>query len=307
MDISVVSPVYNSEDSLNQLYQRLTKTLHALGTEYEIVLVNDGSQDRSWKLILDIAKKDHRVKGVNLSKNFGQHNAISAGLEFAVGEWVVVMDCDLQDLPEEIPKLFREAKNKYDVVLARRTYRNDTLIKRLFSYLFYLIFDYFTDRATDSSIANFGIYNQLVIKNYRQLKEHSIFFPTSISWLGFSRGYVDVTHGKRLHGKSTYNFCKLFRLGSNVIISFSNKPLLLFVHIGFGLSVFSFLYVIYIVVKYFVWKIPILGWASVISSIFFLGGMILAGIGILGLYIDKIYDEVKNRPKYIVKEAVNTN
>lgn len=173
MKISVVTPVYGCAKSLNTLYQRLQTTLSTITQEFEIIMVNDASPDDAWEQIKALAKEDARVKGINLSRNFGQHYAITAGLDFAAGEYVVVMDCDLQDQPEEIIKLYNKMQEGYDIVFGRRAKRQDHLFKRLSSKLFYKVYDYLTESDTDNTIANFSIVKQKVVLEYRRLKEQN--------------------------------------------------------------------------------------------------------------------------------------
>jgi len=302
MKISVVTPVYGCAKSLNTLYQRLQTTLSTITQEFEIIMVNDASPDDAWEQIKALAKKDARVKGINLSKNFGQHYAITAGLDFAAGEYVVVMDCDLQDQPEEIIKLYNKMQEGYDIVFGRRAKRQDHLFKRLSSKLFYKVYDYLTESDTDNTIANFSIVKQKVVLEYRRLKEQNRSFYLFINWLGFKKTKVDIEHAKREEGKSSYTFKKLFNLAIDGIVAQSNKPLKLSIKYGFLISLFSLLYGFWLVFRYFYFSIPVQGWTSVMVSIYFIGGLLFANMGILGLYIGKIFDETKSRPLYIISE-----
>lgn len=301
--ISVVSPVYGCKNCLYELYSRLKETLEKITTDFEIILVNDASPDNAWETIVELAQKDSRVKGINFSRNFGQHYAITAGLEHCSGEWVVVMDCDLQDQPEEIIKFHNKLKENYDVVFGRRMNRKDKLFKRFLSKSFYKLFDLLTENVSDNSIANFGIYSRQVIQNYLMLTEKIRLFPLLIKWLGFKIGFVEIEHAKRACGRSSYNVFKLINLAMNAIISLTNKPLKISIKFGFFMSSFSMFYLIYLVVRKFSLDIP-MGWTSIMVSIFFVGGLIFANLGLIGLYLGKIYDEVKNRPIFIIKEVI---
>lgn len=300
---SVVIPVYKAEGCLDELYLRLRKTLDQLTNNFEIILVNDASPDGSWEKITALYKKDKRVKAINLSRNFGQHYAISAGLDYAKGDYVVVMDCDLQDRPEEIPNLYRKIQSSYDVIFAQREKRNDPLAKRITSKLFYMIYNYFTESSFDNSVANFSISRKVVIDNFRMLREQSRSFPLVISWMGFSIGYQKVRHGRRHTGRSSYTFSKLINLAIDGIISQSNKPLRLSVKVGFLMAVLSIIGAIAIIILRLTTRIEIEGWASLIVTLFFLAGLFLSNLGILGLYIGKVFDETKKRPLYIIKES----
>jgi len=299
--ISIVTPVFGCNESLYQLYQRLEKALSAITSDFEIIMINDASPDNAWQVISDLAEKDDRVKGVNLSRNFGQHCAITAGLDFAQGDWVVVMDCDLQDQPEEIIKLYNKAQEGFDVVFGRRYQRKDSYFKRLGSIVFYEIYDYFTESKIDNTIANFSIISASVVKQLRKLREQNRSYPLFVNWVGFKRANINIEHAERPGGTSSYTFKKLINLAIDSIVSQSNKPLKLSIYVGFSMSFLSLFYASWLTVKYFMYEIPVEGWTSVIVSIYFIGGLLFANMGMLGLYLGKIFDEAKNRPLYVVK------
>lgn len=301
--ISVVTPVYGCCKSLNSLYERLKSTLTSITSDFEIIMVNDASPDDSWDTIKKLANLDTRVKGINLSRNFGQHYAITAGLDFAQGDWIVVMDCDLQDQPEEIIKLYNKAQEGFDVVFGRRVDRRDNFLKILTSKLFYKIYDYFTESNVDNTIANYSIISKKVLKNLRKLKEQNRSYPLSINWIGFNRTNINIKHASREEGKSAYTIDKLISLAIDSIVSQSNKPLKLSIKLGFLLSFLSTLYAFWLIARYFLYGTIVEGWTSVMVSLYFIGGLIFANMGILGLYIGKIFDETKNRPLYIISET----
>ena len=302
--MSVVIPVYRAERCLKELYSRLRASVEKITDDFEIILVDDSSDDRSWEIISGLAVKDIRIKGIQFSRNFGQHYAITAGLDYCNGDWVVVMDCDLQDQPEEIGKLYEKAKSGYDVIFGRRMNRKDNFLKKISSVLFYNIYSYFTDAKFDHTIANFSISRKKVTDNFRKLRERNRLFPLFIKWTGFNIGFVDVEHGSANKRKSAYTFKKLLNLAMNTIISQSNKPLKLSIKFGFLLSSFSFLFGMWIIAKKIVFGVPVSGWASLIVSLYFIAGLLFANMGMLGLYISKTFDETKNRPLYIIKETV---
>jgi dolichol-phosphate mannosyltransferase len=245
------------------------------------------------------------VKGVKLSRNFGQHFAITAGLDHASGNWVVVMDCDLQDQPEEIEKLYRKAQEGFDVVFARRRERNDSLYRKLSSSLFSMLYNCLGDIEVDNSIANFSISSQRVIAYVRQFRERNRSFPIFLNAVGFRRAYVDVQHAPRYAGASSYTFLTLMDFAIQCIVSQSNKPLRLSIRFGFILSVTSLLYAAYLLVQYFACGSVVAGWTSlmVMMSLFF--GLLFTNLGVLGLYMGKVFDEVKRRPLYMVEQALN--
>jgi len=303
-NLSVVTPVYGCRSSLHTLYRRLSETLPKLSESYEILFVNDASPDNAWETIKELAAEDSHVRGINLSRNFGQHKAIAAGLDHAQGDWVVVMDCDLQDQPEEIIKLYNKAQEGYDVVFGERAGRKDSMKKRLSSKLFMIIYDYLADAKTDPSIGNFSIISKKVVENYRKMTEQHRPYSFFVIWLGFKRTRIEVAHAKREEGRSSYNFRKLVNLAIDNIVSQSNKPLKMSIKFGFALSFLSALYALYLVIKYFATDAIVPGWTSVMVSIYFIAGLLFANLGFIGLYIGKIFDETKERPTYIIDEII---
>lgn len=301
--ISIVTPVYACSACLPALYERIAKTLSPITDDFEIIMVNDYSPDNAWVVIKELACKDSRVKGMNLSRNFGQHQAITAGLDHAKGDWVVVMDCDLQDQPEEIAKLYQKAQEGYDIVFGRRAKRKDSFLKKISAKIFYKIYNYFIESKVDGTVANFSIASQKVIEAFRSFKEHTRSYHLMINLLGFKRTNIDIEHAKREDGKSSYTVSKLFSHALDSIISQSNKPLKVSIKIGFFLSLISFIYILWLVFRYTAFSVPLAGWTSVIVSIYFMGGLLIGFIGIVGLYIEKIYEESKNRPLYIIDET----
>jgi glycosyltransferase involved in cell wall biosynthesis len=305
--ISVVIPVYKAEKCLYPLYQRLKLSLEQITQDFEIILVEDCGGDNSWDIIVDISKNDPRVKGIQFSRNFGQHYGITAGLDHCDGDWVVVMDCDLQDRPEEIPRLYAKAQEGYDVVLARRGKRKHPPLKRLTSWLFYQIFNYLTDLQYDGQVGNFRIISRQVVENFCVMREHLRFFGGLVDWMGFPTASINITHDQRFEGKSTYTFAKLWRLASETIIAYSDKPLRLSIKLGFLISTLSFIYGIYIAVRVVFYGSPVTGWSSLIVSLYFLGGIIISILGILGIYLGKTFDQTKKRPLYLVRNKTDSN
>jgi dolichol-phosphate mannosyltransferase len=273
--------------------------------EYEIILVDDGSPDESWKEIERICAKSIDVVGIKLSRNFGQHNAITAGLVQAKGEWVIVMDCDLQDRPQEIPRLYAKALEGFDLVLAERAIRQDNLIKRWSSRLFYKIFSFLTGTEQNHRVANFGIYQKKVIKSILEMKDYIRYFPTMTQWVGFNKASIEVSHGERGEGESSYSWGTLIRLAFHNIIAFSDKVLHLTVSLGVLISGVSFLIGLYNIILYFRGDIEVLGFTSLIVSIWFLSGLIIFILGIIGVYLGKAFDQVKSRPVYIIDKVLN--
>lgn len=305
MEISVISPVYQAEHIIDELCNRLLSTLNSITEKFEIILVEDGSKDNSWEKIEELCNKYKKITGIKLSRNFGQHNAISAGLKNAKGKWIIVMDCDLQDDPFEIPRLFKKAKEGFDIVLAQRKIRMDSRFKKISSKWFYKFYSYFTDTEQDDTVANFGIYNSEVIRSVNEIGDYERVFPTLIQWVGFKKTTLEVNHNERYQGKSSYSFFKLLSLAFRMVISFSNKPLKIALIIGLLISLASFSLGLFYLFKAISGEITQPGYASIIISIWFLGGTILFFIGILGLYIGKVFEKVKNRPNYIIEQKLN--
>ena len=302
-DISVVIPVYKAEHCLNELYSRLLASLSLISEKFEIILVEDCGGDNSWDMIERMSKIDARVKGIQFSRNFGQHYGISAGLDASIGNWVVVMDCDLQDRPEEIPALYTKAKEGFDIVLARRGRRKDSILKRFGSWIYYKLFSYLADIDYDGEVGNFRIMSRLVVDNYKRMGERLRFLGGLVQWLGFPTTSIDVVHSERFEGKSTYTFSKLLQLAIDTIIAHSDKPLRIAIRFGFTMACVSFVYGAYILWRAMVYGTPIAGWSSLIVSLYFIGGVIITILGILGIYIGKTFDETKKRPLYIIRRT----
>jgi polyisoprenyl-phosphate glycosyltransferase len=300
--ISVVIPVYNAENCLHELYSRLRDSLETISNNFEILLIEDCGGDRSWEIIMDLASKDSRVKGMQFSRNFGQHYGITAGLDHCDGDWVVVMDCDLQDRPEEIPRLYLKAQEGYDVVLARRGHRKDPLLKRITSWIFYGVLNYLADLNYDPEVGNFRIISRKVVIAFNSMRERLRFFGALIDWMGFPTASIDVEHSLSSR-QSTYTFKKLWKLASETIIAYSDKPLKLSVRLGFLMSMAAFIYGTLTFLHAFIYGSTVVGWTSLIVSLYFIGGIIIFNLGIVGIYLGKAFDETKKRPLYIVRNS----
>jgi dolichol-phosphate mannosyltransferase len=305
IEISIISPVYRAEKILDKLVYQITDTLHEIGVTFEIILVDDRSPDNSWEVMKQLSTKFPEVKSIRLSRNFGQHPAIMAGLTKAKGEWVVVMDCDLQDQPEEINALYKKAIEGYDMVLASREVRKDNFFKILSSKIFARLYGYLTDSNFDNSVANFGIYNKKVIEEVLNMNDFIKSFPLFVQWVGFNKTIIKVEHAKRNSGKSSYTYRKLLSLAFNTIISFSNKPLKLVVKFGLLISILSLIIGILNLYQYSIGKISVVGYSSLIISIWLLSGIIITIIGVVGIYVGKIFDQVKDRKAFIIDKIID--
>ena len=305
VEISIVAPVYKCGDCIPELYRQLVDALDPLVSSFEIVLVNDACPADSWEAVQAVAARDSRVKAINLSRNFGQHYAIAAGLHYSSGNWVVVMDADLQDRPAEVPKLYRKALEGYDIVYALRHERQDRWTKRMLSRAFSLVYNILSDIKLDPKACNFSIASRLVIDSYCRLKELNRSYHLMLRWLGFHSTYLSVEHGERYSGESAYTFRRGVMLAVESITSQSNKPLVLSIRAGFFMSGSAMLLALFYTIRYLVHRTPVEGWTSVFVSIYFIGGLMLANMGVIGLYLGKVFNEVKERPLYIVKETIN--
>lgn len=300
--ISFVTPVFEAEKTITPLIHRIEKVMFELNLPFEIILVDDRSTDNSWSILTELAGTNINVKAVRLSKNFGQHPAIIAGLSLVKGEWTVVLDCDLQDRPEEVVNLYKKAMEGYDAVIARRENRNDSFFKKMSSLMFARVFGYLTDTKYDHKIANFGIYHRKIIDATLRIADNTKFFPLFVKHTGFNTTSIEVLHSPRENGRSNYNLSKLLKLAFNVIISYSNKPLRIFVKLGILISFISFLFGVYYLFLAISGKIIVLGYSSLMISIWFLSGVLITIIGVCGIYIGKIFDQTKQRPVYIIDE-----
>lgn len=304
LSLSFVVPVYGSPESLEPLSRRVRDVCATMGVSYELILVDDRCPKNSWLSINRLAEDDPAIVGVRLSRNFGQHAAIQAGLSRVRGEWIVVMDCDLQDRPEEVPRLWADAVKGYDIVRAKRVTRNDPTYRRLSSSAFYAILSYLTDTHQNPQFSNFGIYKREVIDIITQWQEDSKYFPAIVSWVGFSQSTLTVEQDPRLSGHSSYTFLTLAKLGLNIIVGFSDKPLKLVMIAGFAMAFLSFGVSLIILVSYLLGFLTVEGWASIALSLWFLSGCMLFSLGLTGLYVGRILVEAKGRPSFIVDKVL---
>lgn len=303
--LSIVSPVYKAEQMLDELVLRLEQVLSSMHVSFEIILVDDGSPDKSWRKIETICSQKTFVKGISLSRNFGQHHAITAGIDYANGEWIIVIDCDLQDRPEEIYNLYQKALEGYDIVFACRSDRKDGLLKRLTSAFFYKVFSYLSGIQHDSSVGNFGIYHSKVITSIKNMKESTRVFSQMARWVGFKTSYIKTQHDNRFKGKSTYSWGKLISLATDIILTYSEKPLKIMFLTGSLISASSIIASMLIIANHLIVKTELNLLIFILTSIWFLSGSILIGLGLIGLYLSKVFEGVKNRPLYIVYQTQN--
>jgi polyisoprenyl-phosphate glycosyltransferase len=303
--ISIVSPVYGGEASVEVLVKNIREQIESLS--YEIILVEDASPDLSWEKIISCCEADERVKGIRLSRNFGQHAAVTAGLSAAHGEYIIIMDCDMQDDPAFIPLLITKAKEGYDIVYTQRITREFSAAKNLWTGIFYKIFNFFIDNPISHSTKNIGGYTIISRKAcnaFLRINDYHRHYLMVLRWLGFRYTFIDIEHRPRLAGKSSYNFKKLVMHALNGITSQSNR--LLYISVGLG-ALFCFIalvYAAYIIIQYFIYG-SLAGYTSLMVVLLLSSGVMMLLMGIIGIYIGKIFDQVRGRPLYLIQETIN--
>jgi dolichol-phosphate mannosyltransferase len=303
--LSVVAPVFREAAVLPELCARIRAAVSGITEDFEIVLVSDGGNDGSWRVIAELSAADRRIKGIKFTRNFGQHLAISAGLDVCDGDWVVVMDSDLQDRPEVIPELYAKAQQGYEVVFVARVNRPESRLYQLAARVFHRIFRILANTSYDPAHGNFSIISRRVVERYRSMGETLRFYGGILDWLGFERASIEATHGERFAGQPGYTFRKRIALATQIILAHSDRPLHLSVVFGLIISLWSGGTGAYMILRYlFVRHYSVEGWTSLMVSVFFMGGIILLVLGIVGIYIGKIFNEIKGRPLYVVGDSV---
>ena len=306
MKFSVVSPVYGAASLLDELVEEIEKTVCTITDDYEIILVEDHSPDQSQEVIERLCAENARVKGIFLSKNFGQQYALNAGLDAATGDWIVTLDCDLQDTPELIKSLFEKAKEGYDVVFASRQNRQDDNLKKIGSSLFNRLLGFLTDTHQDESIANFVLYKREVVEAMSSMGDYRRYYPLMNHWVGFNSVKLPVPHAERTDGKkSSYTMGKRIRLAIDTSVALSTKPLHLIVYFGMSLMLLSLIVGIVLVIHYVFTGITVSGWLTLFVSLWFISGILTIILGIIAIYIGEMYIQVKKRPSYIIRRTIN--
>lgn len=299
--LSVVIPVFNEEEVLPETYRRLTEVMEGLSEPYELIFVNDGSRDRSPEILDRLAREDPRVRVIHFSRNFGHQAAITAGMDYARGEAVIVIDADLQDPPEVIPEMVARWREGYEVVYGKRVKREgETFFKRFTASIFYRFLRAMTEIDIPLDTGDFRLVDRKVVEVMKLLREKNRFIRGLIAWVGFRQVALEYVRHKRFAGTTKYPLRKMLKLAWDGIAAFSHKPLKVAAYLGFALSLLSFLYLVVIVVSKFLGKSTVPGWASLAVINLFFSGVILVILGIMGEYLGRIYDEAKNRPLYIV-------
>lgn len=302
--ISVVIPIYNEEENIPMMFERLNKALHQTHQHFELIFVNDGSRDRSMERIKSLARDHDNVKYINFSRNFGHQIAVSAGLEYSKGSEVVIIDADGQDPPELIPEMYLKLQSGFEIVYAkRRTRKGESWLKLMTAKWFYKILAKLTAIDIPLDTGDFRIIHRKVVNQILRMPEKQKFLRGQMAWVGFRQSYVEYDRQERLNGETGYTFRKMFRLAMDGITSFSNFPLRVATFSGFFCAFFGLFLIGYTLYSRYVLKDYEPGWSSLMVTIVFIGGIQLIGIGIIGEYISRIYDNIRNRPLYIVDET----
>lgn len=306
---SIVIPVFNEEESLLHLHERLKSILDCLDGSSEVIFIDDGSRDDSLKILRSLHQKDSRFLAISFSRNFGHQMALTAGLDYARGQAIITMDADLQDPPELILELVEKWQEGYEIVYAVRRNRDvDQTFKRFSALAFYHVLRSLATIEAPINSADFRLIDRKVLRSFRRLREKNRYIRGLFSWLGYKQTEVYYDRKLRYAGETKYPLMKMLNLAFDAIVSFSNLPLKMCMTVGFLVASLAFIYGIWnIVAKIFGWGTYVSGWASLAVLMSFLGGIHIFLIGVLGEYISRIYDEVRGRPLYVVSEFIDEN
>jgi dolichol-phosphate mannosyltransferase len=304
MKYAIIIPVFNEEENIQKLYDRLVAVVSRLSSDFELLFINDGSKDKTLELVKALAAKDPKVKFINLSRNFGHQIAVSAGLDACNGQRIVIIDADLQDPPELVLEMDQKMNEGFHVVYARRRKRKgESVAKLLTARLFYRLLAKIASVEIPLDTGDFRIMDKKVVDVLKAMPEQNKFLRGQISWIGFKQTFVEYDRSERQGGKTGYTYGKMFRFALDGITSFSDAPLRLASWMGFVVSGVAFIALIYALWGKYVMHNSEPGWASIIVSVLFLGGIQLISLGFIGEYLSRISSNVKQRPLYIVDET----
>lgn len=304
-EIAVIVPVYMGAAVLRELCTRLVAALESITPHFSIMLVDDRAPDNAWPIIAELCAGDSRIKGIQLSRNFGQHYALTAGIDHADAHWYVVMDCDLQDAPEDIPRLYAKVLEGFDMAIAIRRKEGHGSMKRVGSRLFYAAFSQLAGFDMDWTIGNFRIFSNQIAAGFRDMREQMRCLPASFSVMGFEVAEVEVAHHARSHGESSYTLRKLIKLGGTMVLAHSQTPLRVVMAFGFVISAVAMLAGLAIVIAHFYNIIRVPGYTSLIVAVVGVGGTQIFMTGVVGIYVGKCLEEAKQRPLYFVRDVRN--
>jgi polyisoprenyl-phosphate glycosyltransferase len=303
VEISVITPVYRCAECLAALHERLVAVLEEEADTFEIVFVDDRSPDDSWQVLSKLAAGDPRVRAIRLSRNFGQHAAITAGLAASRGRWTVVMDCDLQDPPEEIPRLLEKAAEGHEIVLSKRTRRSQSRLRRLAGRAYFRVRNFFMRMDMGTEYSTLSLLSRKVVDAFLQVNDRDRQYMLIVYWLGFNRAEIEIQHAERLAGKSSYTLRQLVEVAIEGFFFETTILLRWIVYLGFALALVGALLAAWFIVAFFIFD-PYPGWTSVAVLLLIVGGFIITSLGVTGLYIGKIFGQVKDRPLYVVDEVL---
>ncbi|MBE8714805.1 glycosyltransferase family 2 protein [Sphingobacterium hungaricum] len=305
--ISIIIPIYNEEKNIKNLFDSLTNLFIGMEVEYvfEFVFINDGSEDNSLEILESLDKSIGKIRIINFSRNFGQQNALKAGYDHCTGDAIICMDADLQNPPDMILQMISLWELGYDIVLCKRKdgNQNSGYLKGLFSRLFYKFLNILSEIRIEHNVPDFRLVDRKVLSELITLKEKDLFYRGIISWVGFKKVVIEYKHIPRDHGKTSYNLLKMMQLAASGITGFSLKPLYLSMLIGLLIILISFIYIFYALIIHYLGR-TISGWTSIIVAIMFFGGIQLFFLGVIGVYVGKIFTQVKDRPNYIIKDHI---
>ncbi len=304
VDLSVVIPVFNEEENLPDLHRRLVEVLDTLNRSFEIILVDDGSTDRSFEILRQLHAKDPRVRAVRFSRNFGHHIALTAGLDAARGRAVVMMDADLQDPPGEIPRLLAKHAEGYHLVYGIRRERHDPWLKKATSKLFWWILRRFTDVPIPAGQTMLRVLDRRIVDEMKSMRERARFVHGMMAWVGYDATTVEVEHAPRTKGHSKYNLGRMFKLAFHAVTSFSTLPLRMATYGGFACGIISGVVMAYYIIRKLIFGFSMPGFATIVVAIIFFGALQLLMLGIIGEYLGRTYQEVQQRPLYIVRDIL---
>ncbi len=304
MDISVVIPAYNEEANIQMLFDRLSAVMEQMSVEYELVFINDGSKDKTIQLIKELAQREPVVKYIDFSRNFGHQIAVTAGLDRAAGDAIVIIDGDLQDPPELIIDMYKKLREGFEVVYAKRkTRKGESWLKLWTAGTFYRILSNITSISIPVDTGDFRIIDRKIVDILKQMPEKSKFLRGQISWVGFNQTYLEYERQERNAGETGYTYGKMLNFALDGITGFSDLPLKIVTYFGFIVSTFAFFVMIYALLSRFIWEDYQPGWTSLMISVLFIGGIQMIAIGIIGEYLSRMNHNIRNRPLYIVKET----
>ncbi|WP_043743090.1 glycosyltransferase family 2 protein [Paramagnetospirillum magneticum] len=301
--LSVVIPCYNEGENVPLLFARLLPALEGLGVSFEVICINDGSRDDTLDRLLDLQKGESRLRVIDLSRNFGKEKALSAGLFHSRGQAVVPMDADLQHPPEAIAHMLAKWRDGYEVVFARRDARTGQgLSEKIFAKGFYWVFDHLSDVRLPREVGDFRLMDRKVVDTINQMPERSRFMKGIFAWVGYRQAEIIYHQGERAAGTTKFNSLKLLGFAFDGLTSFSNFPLRVWGWVGAMVSSLAFLYIVFRLIRTMIWGIDVPGYESTLMSVLFLGGIQLLTLGIIGDYLGRVFDEVKGRPLFIVRQ-----